>query len=74
MNFFQRITAIWQNIGIVQKALLAAIVLAVVLVGGLLAYWSRMPDMKVLYSGLDPEEAAKLQAIRNQFRFRRRES
>jgi flagellar M-ring protein FliF len=60
MNFFQRIAVIWQNIGIVQKALLAAIVLAAVLVGGLFAYWAQMPDMKVLYSGLDPEEAAKI--------------
>lgn len=60
MNFLQRIAVIWQNISIVQKALLAAILLAVVLVGGLFAYWAQMPDMRVLYSGLDPEEAAKI--------------
>ncbi len=60
MNFLQRTALIWQNISIVQKALLAAIILAVVSIGGLFAYWARMPDMRVLYSGLDPEEAAKI--------------
>jgi len=60
MNFLQRTALIWQNISIVQKALLAAIILAVASVGGLFAFWAQMPDMRVLYSGLDPEEAAKI--------------
>jgi flagellar M-ring protein FliF len=60
MNFLHKISAIWKNVSIVQKALLISIALAVVLVGGLFAYWAQMPDMKVLYSGLDPEEASKI--------------
>jgi flagellar M-ring protein FliF len=60
MNFLQKIMAIWQHVSIVQKALLISILLAVLLVGGLFTYWAQMPDMKVLYSGLDPEEAGKI--------------
>ncbi len=60
MNFTQKIGAIWQNLGVVQRGLLAAAVLAIVLVGGGIAYWAQMPDMKVLYSGLDVEEAGKI--------------
>ena len=60
MNFLHKIALIWQNVSIVQKALLISIVLAVVFVGGLFAYWAQMPDMKVLYSGLDPEGASKI--------------
>ena len=60
MNLLQKLSLIWQNVSIVQKALLISIVLAVILVGGLFAYWAQMPDMKVLYSGLDPECASKI--------------
>ncbi len=60
MSFFQKIGTIWQHISIVQKALLISTVLAVGMVGGLFAYWAQIPDMKVLYSGLDPEEASKI--------------
>ena len=60
MRFFQKTVALWQAIGIVQRALLVSMVLAVLLVSGLFAYWARMPEMRVLYSGLDPEEAAKI--------------
>ncbi|MBW8039408.1 MAG: flagellar M-ring protein FliF [Planctomycetes bacterium] len=60
MNFLQKIEAIWQNVSIVQRALLLAIALAVVIVGVLLTYWVRRPDMRVLYSSLDVEEAAKI--------------
>ncbi len=60
MNFTQKIGAIWHNIGIVHRGLLIAAVLAIFLVGGLVAYWAQIPDMKVLYSGLDVEEAGKI--------------
>lgn len=60
MSFFQKTAILWQNIGIVQRALLASMVLAALLVSGLFIYWARIPEMKVLYSGLDPEEAAKI--------------
>ncbi|MHC4069357.1 MAG: flagellar basal-body MS-ring/collar protein FliF [Planctomycetota bacterium] len=60
MNFFQKIAVIWQNVSLVQRALLIAIVLTVVTVSGLLVHWARRPDMGLLYSGLDVEEAAKI--------------
>jgi flagellar M-ring protein FliF len=60
MNFFQKIEVIWQNVSLVQRALLIAIVLTVVTVSALLVHWARRPDMGLLYSGLDVEEAAKI--------------
>jgi len=60
MSFFQKIEAIWRNVSIVQRALLIAIVLTVVTVSVLLVQWARRPDMGLLYSSLDAEEAAKI--------------
>ncbi|RKY06960.1 MAG: flagellar M-ring protein FliF [Planctomycetota bacterium] len=60
MAFIQNIEAIWRNVSLVQRALLIAIALAVVIVGALLTNWARRPDMRVLYSRLDPAEAAKV--------------
>jgi flagellar M-ring protein FliF len=60
MNFFQKISVIWQNVSIVQRALLIVIALTVITGGALLVHWAKRPDMKVLYSGLDSEQAAKI--------------
>ena len=60
MNFFQKIKAIWQNVSMVQQALLIAIVLTFIIVVVLLTYWVRRPDMGLLYSNLDREEAAMI--------------
>ena len=60
MNFFQKIWAVWQNVSLVQRALLIAIVLTFVIGGALLTNWAIKPDMGVLYSNLEPEEAAKI--------------
>ena len=60
MNFFQKIQAVWQNVSLIQRALLIALVLTFAIVGGLLIHWARRPDMGVLYSNLDPEDAAKI--------------
>ena len=60
MNFFQKISAIWQSVSLVQRALLIAIVLAIIIVGGLLTHWARRPDMRMLYQELAPEEASKI--------------
>ncbi|MCD4831086.1 MAG: flagellar M-ring protein FliF [Anaerohalosphaeraceae bacterium] len=60
MKFWQKIQVVWQSVGVMQRALLVATVLSFVLICGLLAYWAQRPDMKVLYSGLDPEEAGKI--------------
>ncbi len=60
MELFRKIQAIWQNIGPIQRALLVAVVLALVITGGFLAHWARRPDMRMLYQQLAPEEAAKI--------------
>jgi flagellar M-ring protein FliF len=60
MNFFQKIRAIWQRVSLVQRALLIAIVLTLIIVGVLLTYWARRPDMRMLYNELAPEEASKI--------------
>jgi len=60
MGFFQKIRAIWEKISIVQRALLVAIVLTFVIAGGLLVHWARIPDMRMLYKDLVPEEASEI--------------
>ncbi len=60
MNFFQRISAVWRKIGLVQRALLIALFLTFVAAGALLTYWARRPDMRMLYQEIAPEEAAKI--------------
>jgi len=60
MNLFQKIRAIWQNVSLVQRALLIAVALTFVIVGALLTRWARRPDMRMLYHDLAPEEAAKI--------------
>jgi flagellar M-ring protein FliF len=60
MNFFYQIRAVWQNIGMVQRALLVGLFLTIVAGGFLLTRWARRPDMRMLYQELAPEEAAKI--------------
>ncbi len=60
MNFFGKIRAVWQKTSLVQRALLIAVVLTFVIVGVLLTYWARRPDMTILYRGLAPEDASKI--------------
>ncbi|MFZ2149370.1 MAG: flagellar basal-body MS-ring/collar protein FliF [Sedimentisphaerales bacterium] len=60
MNFFQKISAVWRKIGLVQRALLIALFLTFVAAGALLIYWARRPDMRMLYQEIAPEEAAKI--------------
>jgi len=60
MDFIQKIRMIWQKISLVQQALLIAVVLTLIIIISLLVHWARKPDMKMLYQGLDPEEASKI--------------
>jgi flagellar M-ring protein FliF len=60
MNFFQKITVVWQKISLIQRALLIAVLLTCVMIGALLVHWARRPDMRMLYQGLAPSEAAKI--------------
>jgi len=60
MNFIEQIRAVWQKTSLVQRALLIAVVLTFVIVGALLTYWARRPDMTILYRELAPEDASKI--------------
>jgi flagellar M-ring protein FliF len=60
MGFFQKIRAIWRKLGVIQQALVIAVVVTFVIVGSLLVHWARKPDMRMLYQQLSPEEAAKI--------------
>ncbi|MHC4640468.1 MAG: flagellar basal-body MS-ring/collar protein FliF [Planctomycetota bacterium] len=60
MNFFQKLNAVWQKVGLVQRALLIAIFLAFIGIGVLLTNWARRPDLRMLYQQLSPEEASKI--------------
>ena len=60
MDFFQKISVVWQKVGLVQRALLVGLLLTFVAAGVLLTYWARRPDMRMLYQEISPEEAAKI--------------
>ncbi len=60
MSFLQKIQAVWDNISIVQRALLVAVVVTLGIVGALLFQWARRPDMRMLYQQLSAEEASKI--------------
>ena len=60
MGFLHRIRAIWDKIGLVQRALLVAIIVMCLIVGGLLVHWAQRPDMRLLYQDIAPEEAAQI--------------
>lgn len=59
-SFVQSIRATWQRISLIQRALLVAIFLACAITGLLLTKWASVADMRMLYQGLAPDEAAKI--------------
>jgi len=60
MEFLHKIALTWQKIGLVQRALLAAVLLAAGTIGALLIHWARTPDMRMLYQDLPAAEASKI--------------
>jgi len=60
MEHLRKIALVWQKVGLVQRALLIAVVLALGGIGTLLVYWARTPDMRLLYQDLQPAEASKI--------------
>ena len=58
---------IWRRTSLVQRVLLLGIVLAFAGAAAALIYWVRQPDLAMMYSDLNPEEAAKIvEKIRDQ--------
>lgn len=60
MGLFDKINTVWQKVGLVQRALLAAIVIACVLTAVLLTRWAARPEMRLLFGNLTLEQAAKI--------------
>jgi flagellar M-ring protein FliF len=60
MSFFQKIGLIWQKVSLVQRALLIAVILTFIIISAVLVQWARTPNMRMLYHGLSPEDAAKI--------------
>lgn len=60
MGIFQNINAVWQKIGLMQRALLVAIVLACVITGALLTQWATRPDMRLLFGNLEIDECSQI--------------
>ncbi len=51
---------IWRRTSLVQRVLLLGIVLGFAGAGFFLVNWARQPDLAILYTSLDPEQAAKV--------------
>ncbi len=60
MGYGQRLKAVWDNIGLVQRAVLAAILLTFIAAGVMVSRWAGRPEMRVLYQEVAPEEAATI--------------
>ena len=60
MDLLQKINAVWQRVSLIQRALLAAVVLTFIIVAVLVVRWARQPDMRLLYQGLSVDEASKI--------------
>ena len=60
MGLLQKINAVWQKIGVVQRALLVAVIMACVITGGLLTKWASTPNMELLYGNLPLAEVDQI--------------
>jgi flagellar M-ring protein FliF len=56
----EKINAVWQRIGLVQRAVLAAAVIACIITGTLLTKWATRPEMRLLYGNLSLEQASQM--------------
>ena len=61
-NSLQGVTEAWRRMGLVQRVMLLSVLLACAGAGCLLVGWAREPHMALLYSRLDPEDAADVVA------------
>ncbi len=60
MGFVQKINALWNKMGIVQKSVLLSVLIGCGVTGFLLTTWATRPEMRLLYKDLDPEVAAQI--------------
>jgi flagellar M-ring protein FliF len=60
MGILQKTGAVWQKVGIVQRALLVAVVMACVITAVLLTKWASTPSMELLYGNLSLEEVDQI--------------
>jgi len=56
----QKINAVWQRIGLVQRAVLAAAAIACIITAGLLTHWAARPEMRLLYGNLSSDQAGQI--------------
>ncbi len=60
MEFLQKLRLVWDKVTMTQRILLLAVVFAAVGAASLVFYWAGRPDFRLLYAGLDPEEAGRV--------------
>ena len=60
MDLINKINAVWQKIGIVQRAMLVAVTLTFIAAAVFVTQWAQNPDMGLLYSNLNPDEAGMI--------------
>ena len=66
-SIFQNIGDVWNRAPLIHRVMLLGILLALLVAGGGLIYWSTQPSLALLYAGLAPEEAASIvERIRDQ--------
>jgi len=51
---------LWQRLSLIQRIMLLGVVLACLGAAAVLMGWARRPDMRLLYNGLAPEDAARI--------------
>jgi flagellar M-ring protein FliF len=60
MGLFEKINTLWSKVGLVQKALLTAVIIACAITGVLLTKWASRPDMRLLFGNLDLKTSAEI--------------
>ena len=60
MDLINKINAVWQKIGIVQRAMLAAVTMTFIAAAVFVTQWAQNPDLGLLYSNLTASEAGMI--------------
>ena len=62
-NLTGQLQSLWKQLGMPQRILLGAALLAILAVSGGMAFWNGQPEMRLLYGRLDPAEAGRITAV-----------